>query len=78
MQTQRINITLPNNLVRDLRRIIPARSRSKFIASAVSEKLSKKDLKDSLRKSGQAQREIIQQMQEDFKDADIQALSNLP
>lgn len=39
---QRINITLPDDLTKDLRRIIPSRSRSKFIAQALSEKLSKK------------------------------------
>ena len=42
MQTQRINITLPNDLARDLRRTIPVRSRSKFISEALKEKLSKK------------------------------------
>ena len=42
MQTTRINITLPNELARDLRRTIPARSRSKFIAKAIQEKLPKK------------------------------------
>lgn len=57
MQTQRINITLPNDLARDLRKTIPARSRSKFISEAVSEKLlqkkknriSKKELIKSLK-----------------------------
>lgn len=42
MQTQRINITLPNDLARDLRRTIPARSRSRFISEALKEKLAKK------------------------------------
>lgn len=42
MQTQRINITLPDDLARDLRKTIPARSRSKFISEALKEKLSKK------------------------------------
>lgn len=42
MQTQRINITLPNDLARDLRKTIPVRSRSKFISEALKEKLAKK------------------------------------
>lgn len=42
MQTTRINITLPNDLARDFRRIIPARSRSKFIAETLKVKLEQK------------------------------------
>ncbi len=42
MQTQRINITLPNDLAQDLRKTIPTRSRSKFISEALKEKLAKK------------------------------------
>lgn len=41
MQT-RMNITLPEDLARDLRLMIPLRSRSKFIAKVVREKLPKK------------------------------------
>ncbi|KKR80853.1 MAG: hypothetical protein UU73_C0002G0162 [Candidatus Daviesbacteria bacterium GW2011_GWA1_41_61] len=77
MQTQRINITLPNDLARDLRKLIPTRSRSKFIASAIEEKLSKKDLKDLLRKSAEAQRQIIEEIRKDFARADEEAFSKL-
>ena len=77
MQTQRINITLPNDLARDLRKLIPTRSRSKFIASAIEEKLSKKDLKDQLRKSAEAQRQIIEEIRKDFARADEEAFSKL-
>ena len=42
MQTQRINISLPRDLARDLRKRIPERSRSKFIAQALEEKLKRK------------------------------------
>lgn len=41
---QRINITLPDDLTKDLRKTIPTRSRSKFIAEALKERLSKKRL----------------------------------
>lgn len=51
MQT-RINIILPNDLARDFRRTIPSRSRSKFIAEALEDKLKrKKNLKKELIKS---------------------------
>lgn len=61
MQTQRINITLPDDLIIDLRRIIPARKRSRFIADAVKDKLSKKiSLKKELIKSLKANAELYQ------------------
>lgn len=78
MQTQRLNITLPNALARELRGTISIRSRSKFIAAAIEEKLLKKDLKKQLRQSAQAQKEIIERMQEDFKVADEESFSKIP
>ena len=78
MQTQRINITLPNDLARDFRRSIPARSRSKFIASAIKKRLGKKDIKSLLRKSAQGQKEIINQIQKDFQYTDEESLTKLP
>lgn len=52
MQTQRINITLPTPLVRQLRSEIPAGKRSKFIANAVSDKLtSKRSIQKELERS---------------------------
>ncbi len=78
MQTQRINITLPNDLARDFRRSIPARSRSKFIASAIEERLSKRNIKTLLRKSAQEQKEIIDQIQKDFQYTDEESFNKLP
>lgn len=78
MNTQRINITLPNDLARDLRRNIPVRSRSKFIARAIEERLSKKDIKSLLRESARKQKEIISQIQKDFKYADEETFNKLP
>jgi len=76
---QRINITLPDNLAADIRRTIPKRARSKFIAEAVDEKLKrKKDLKKDLIKSLKANRELDRQIMEDFKYADADALKYIP
>ncbi|MBI3283094.1 hypothetical protein HYZ70_03405 [Candidatus Curtissbacteria bacterium] len=74
---QRINITLPPDLARDLRRNIPDRSRSKFITEAIREKFKKQDLKAQLKKSARSQAEIIRQIQEDFKYVDAEELAKL-
>lgn len=79
MQSQRMNITLPEDLARDFRRSIPERSRSKFIAAALRERLNKKkNLERDLIKSAKAQIEIVKEIQEDFKYADADALKYLP
>ncbi|EKD64695.1 MAG: hypothetical protein ACD_50C00322G0003 [uncultured bacterium] len=78
MQTQRINITLPQDLAAELRRSIPDRSRSKFIANALREKLAKSNLAEQLSKSAEAQKEIIKEIQEDFKYADQEVINKLP
>lgn len=77
--TQRINITLPEDLASELRRAIPERSRSKYIAQALRERLTKKkNLERDLIKSAKAQIEIVKEIQEDFKYADADALKHLP
>lgn len=59
MQTQRLNITLPTGLLKQLQSEIPQGKRSKFIAKAVSEKLTKKrSVHKELRKSLQMNREF--------------------
>ena len=78
MQAQRLNITLPYDLARDFRRVIPATKRSKFIAEAVKEKLTRTDLKKQLRKSALAQIDIIKEIREDFKYVDAEAWEKLP
>lgn len=79
MQTQRINITLPIGLARDLRKTIPARSRSNFIAQALEERLKrKKNLRKELIKSLKAQEALINGIQEDFKYIDAEAFEKLP
>lgn len=78
MLAQRLNITLPYELARNLKRCVPLRKRSQFIAQAITEKLTKADLSKQLRKSALAQREIIKQIQEDFEYADAETWANLP
>lgn len=77
MQAQRLNITLPYELARDLKRAIPAKKRSKFIAEAVKAKLPKKDLKEDWIKSAKAQEEIIKEIREDFKYVDAEAFERI-
>lgn len=48
---QRINITLPDDLIRDFHRSVPNGKRSQFIAEAVREKLPKRNFKKELVKS---------------------------
>ena len=64
MQTQRINISLPYSIVRHLNQAIAKGKRSRFIASALSEKLAKKrniekELRKSLRANYKLDREFI-------------------
>lgn len=78
MQTQRLNITLPIGLARDLRKAIPARSRSGFIAQALEDRLKrKKNLKNELVKSLKAQEALIGGIREDFKYIDAEAFEKL-
>lgn len=73
MQTQRINITFPNDLVRDLRRTIPVRKRSRFITEAVKDKLaSKKNLKKELIKSLKANAKFYKEEYEDWKAIEVE------
>ncbi len=79
MQVQRINISLPAGLARDLRKTIPARSRSKFIAQALEDRLKrKKNLKKELIKSLKAQEALISGIRKDFKYVDAEAFEKLP
>lgn len=73
MQTQRINITLPNDVARDLRQTIPARSRSKFISEALKEKLAKKrDFKKEWSKSLKANQEFYKKVFEEWKVTELE------
>lgn len=73
MQTQRINITLPNDVARDLRQTIPARSRSKFISEALKEKLAKKrDLKKEWIKALKANYEYDKKEMKDWSAIEVE------
>ena len=73
MQTQRINITLPSDLARDLRKTVPEGSRSKFIAAALEEKLKrKKNLKKDLIKSLKVNAEFYKKEFEDWKAIEVE------
>ena len=83
MQTQRINITLPRDLARDLRRSVPERSRSKFIAETLQEKLNKRrnlkrDLIRSRKQNSDFYKKIAKEIEEDFKYADAEISKRVP
>lgn len=79
MCMQRINITLPDELVRDLRRSIPARFRSRFIAEAVKGRLDKKkNFKKEWIKALKANREFYKKVAEEWKYVDAEAFEKLP
>lgn len=69
---QRINITLPDGLVRDLKRSVPNGKRSQFIAKAVKEKLPKRNLKKELIKSLKANREFYRKVAEEWKATEVE------
>ncbi len=80
---QRINIILPDDLARDLRSSIPSMKRSKFIAEALKDKLSKKkNLKKewikNLRANYEYYKKIGEEIDEDFKYADAEVIKRLP
>lgn len=79
MQSQRINISLPADLARDFRRSIPERSRSKYIAGVLREKLiRRKNLKKEFIKSLKFQAKLTKEIQEDFKYVDAEEFARLP
>lgn len=78
MQAQRLNITLPYELARDLKRVIPDGERSQFIAKAVKARLPKRNLKKDWIKSLNAQEEIIKEIRKDFKYVDAEAFERIP
>lgn len=76
MQTQRINITLPSDLIRDMRTSIPPRGRSKFIAGAVKKELEKKrNLKKDLIKSLKANRKLYEKVMKEWDSTVADGLS---
>lgn len=73
MHSQRINITLPGDVARDLRQTIPARSRSKFISEALKEKLDKKrNLKKEWIKALKANYEYNKKVAEEWSVTEVE------
>ena len=68
MNTQRVNISLPTDIIQQLQSEIPTGKRSRFIAKAVSERLKKKtNLQKELKKSLKANYEFYKKEYEDWK-----------
>lgn len=86
MHAQRLNITFPYELAQDLRRTIPVKNRSRFIAQAVSEKLAqkkknrnfRKELIKSLKANYDYYQQVGKEIEEDFKYADAEILKKIP
>jgi metal-responsive CopG/Arc/MetJ family transcriptional regulator len=73
MPVQRLNITLPSDLARDLRKSVPERSRSKFISRAVERELKfRKKLKIELVKSLKINAEFYKKEAEDWKAIEVE------
>lgn len=70
---QRINIIFPDDLARDLRRVIPDGKRSQFIAEAVKEKIGKrKNMKKEWAKSLKANKDFYRQVAEEWKATEVE------
>lgn len=69
---QRINITLPDDLIRDFNRSVPNGKRSKFIAEAVREKLPKRSLKKEWIKSLKANKKLYEEVQADWAPIEVE------
>ena len=72
MRAQRLNITLPYELARDFKRVIPAKKRSKFFADAVREKLPKRNLKKELVKNLKANSEFYRKVAQEWKATEVE------
>ena len=73
MQTQRINISLPYDVIKQLNGAIPQGKRSQFIAKAVSEKLTKKrDIDKELIKSLKANYKLDKEFIKDWSITEVE------
>ena len=73
MQTQRINISLPYDIIKYLNQAVSKGKRSRFIANAVSEKLAKKrDIDRELRKSLKANRKFDEAVMKDWSVTEVE------
>ena len=73
MQTQRINISLPYDIIKNLNQTISKGKRSRFIASALSEKLAKKrDIDRELRKSLRANYSFYKKVAKEWQVTELE------
>ena len=73
MQMQRINITVPNSILKYLQESIPAGKRSKFIAEAVLGKLgTTKSIGQQFKKSLKENKELYNQVGKDWETTDLE------
>lgn len=73
MQAQRINITIPNFVLKDLQESVPSGERSKFIAEAVLGKLgATKSINQRFKKSLTENKELYSQVEKDWKITEIE------
>ncbi len=74
MQTQRINISLPYDIVKHLNQTVSKGKRSRFIANAVSAKLAKRrDIQKELKKSLTANYEFYKKVDKDWEVTESEA-----
>ncbi len=72
MQIQRINITLPQKVLKLLKSSIPEGQRSRFIARVIEEKLKKeKQTRLSLEESLKANYEFDKKIAEDWQSTEV-------
>lgn len=73
MQTQRVNISLPYNILKHLNQAVSKGKRSHFIANAVSEKLTKKrDVEKELSKSLKANYKFYKTVAKEWRATEVE------
>lgn len=73
MQTQRINITIPNFILKDLQESVPSGKRSRFIAEAVLGKLgATKSIEQRFKKSLKENKDLYNQVRRDWEITEIE------
>lgn len=73
MQTQRVNISLPYDIIKHLNQAVSKGKRSRFIAKAVSEKLAKKrDIEKELKRSLKANFTLYKKVAKDWEVTEIE------
>jgi len=73
MQTQRINITIPNTILKALQESIPSGKRSEFIAEAVLGRLgATKNIDQQFRKSLKENNELYNKVSKDWESTELE------